>query len=65
MKWDNDAGVWQPFKVHLVLTARENGGKDVQCKTLTQVTLYYMHCAIDNDKIMDLCTIFQPRHCEL
>jgi hypothetical protein len=39
--------------------------KDVQCKTLTQVTLYYMHCAIDNDKIMDLCTIFQPRHCEL
>ena len=34
MEWDNDAGVWQPFQVHLVLTAGvERGGQGyVRCK---------------------------------
>lgn len=40
MKWDNDAGVWQRFQVHLVLTAVDDGkGKKkknsyVKCKTV-------------------------------
>lgn len=34
--------------------------EDVQCKTVTQITLKYMHCVIDDDKLMDLSNIFQP-----
>lgn len=41
MKWDNDAGVWQTFQVHLVLTTGDDR-KTKQC----QMQNYISHTAI-------------------
>lgn len=48
MEWDNDAGVRQPFQVHLVLTAGvERGGQGyVRCKTVVHFILSLTHCVI-------------------
>ena len=48
MEWDNDAGVRQPFQVHLVLTAGvERGGQGyVRCKTVVHLILSLTHCVI-------------------
>lgn len=43
MKWDNDAGVWQYFQVHLVLTTGDNK----ETKKLGQIQNYnILHIAI-------------------
>lgn len=41
MERDNDAGVWQPFQVHLVLTAGVGRGGQgyVRCKTVVHFIL--------------------------
>lgn len=47
MEWDNDAGVRQPFQVHLVLTAGfERRQGYVRCKTVVHFILPLTHCVI-------------------
>lgn len=62
MKWDNDAGVWQPFQIHLVLTAGDEGKKN---GVSNAKRLYILFCCLfimlsDNCGNTTWSNTFQP-----
>lgn len=66
MKWDNDAGVWQPFQVHLVLTTGDDIEKKKQCQMQNYSVSYtaiYSLCYPTSVKNWTLSNTFPNRAC--